>query len=189
MDLRIAFVILHIIGTVLGAGAATVTDYLVFKFAKDRKIDKDEFQILHTISDLVWAGLFLLLVSGIGFVALYIADHSTVRTAYNIDKLWAKITIVIIITANGFFIHRHVLPTLKRRLGKTLATPSFLKKSFFIFSPGAVSGVSWYAALILGAWRGLDATYLQIISIYAIIVLLAVATANFAGRRFLMRKR
>ena len=189
MDIRTLLIILHIIGTVLGAGAATVTDYLVFKFAKDRKIDKDEFQILHTISDLVWAGLFLLLVSGMGFLALHIADIADVRNSYNIDKLWAKFTIVIILTANGFFIHRHVLPTLKRWRGKSLATPSFTKKSFSIFSPGAISGVSWYSALILGAWRGLDASYLQIMSFYAIIVCLAVAVANIAGRRFLQKRK
>lgn len=189
MDIRTLLVIFHIIGTVLGAGAATVTDYLVFKFAKDKKIDKDEFQILHTISDLVWAGLFLLLITGIGFIALYLADHSTVRATYSLDKIWAKVTIVIILTANGFFIHRHVLPILKRWRGKSLATPSFVKKSFSVFSPGAISGVSWYSALILGAWRGLDASYLQIMSIYAIIICLAVAVANVAGRYFLKKRK
>lgn len=188
MDIRTLLIILHIIGTVLGAGAATVTDYLVFKFAKDRKIDKDEFQILHTISDLIWAGLFLLLVSGIGFIALHIADLANVRNYYSLDKVWAKVTIVIILTANGFFIHRHVLPNLKRWRGKSLSSPTFLKKSFTIFSPGAVSGVSWYSALILGAWRGLDASYWQIMSVYAAIACGAVLVSNIAGRSFL-RKR
>ncbi len=188
MDIRILLIILHIVGTVLGAGAATVTDYLVFKFAKDTKIDKDEFQILHTISDLIWAGLFLLLVTGFGFISLHLADFTGVRDAYSLDKIWAKITVVIILTLNGFFVHYYVLPTLKKRLGKSLANPSFMKKSFLIFSPGAISSVSWYTALVLGAWRGLEATYFQIMSGYLVILVGAVIASNIAGRSFLFKK-
>jgi hypothetical protein len=189
MDIRILLVILHIVGTVLGAGAATVTDYLVFKFAKDIKIDKDEFQILHTISDLIWAGLFLLLVTGLGFIALHIADFDTVRDAYSMDKIWAKLTVVIVLTLNGFFIHYYVLPTLKKRLGKSLATASFMKKSFLIFSPGAVSSVSWYTALVLGAWRGLEANYWEIMGGYVFVLTGAIIVSNIAGRSFLTKQK
>lgn len=188
MDIRILLVILHIVGTVLGAGAATVTDYLVFKFAKDKKIDKDEFRILHTISDLIWAGLFLLLITGFGFLSLHLVDFTGVRDAYSVDKLWAKFTIVIILTLNGFFIHYYVLPTLKKRLGKSLATSSFMKKSLLIFSPGAISSVSWYTALVLGAWRGLEANYWQIMGGYILILTGAVVVSNIAGRSFLLKK-
>lgn len=188
MDIRIFLIILHIIGTVLGAGAATVTDYLVFKFSKDLKIDKDEYQILHTISDIIWAGLLLLLITGLGFVALHMTNFGNVRNFYSLDKIWAKITIVIILTLNGFFVHYYVLPTLKKRLGKTLATPSFIQKSFFIFSPGAISAVSWYSALILGAWRGLDASYAEIMSGYVAILASAVIISNIAGRMLLRKK-
>lgn len=189
MDIRILLVILHIIGTVIGAGAATVTDYLVFKFAKDTKIDKDEFQILHTISSLIWTGLFILIVTGLGFVVLHMVDFGTVRNSYSLDKIWAKITIVIILTLNGFYIHYRVLPTLKKRLGKTLATPSFIKKSFFIFSPGAISGVSWYSALVLGGWRGLDASYAEIMSGYIAILAAAIIVSNIAGRKMLIKTK
>lgn len=189
MDLRIILVILHIVGTVLGAGAATVTDYLIFKFAKDKKIDKDEFQILHTISDLIWAGLFLLLATGFGFISLHLADFQDVRDTYSIDKIWAKITVVIILTMNGFFVHYYVLPTLKKRRGKTLVTPSFMKKSFWIFSPGAISSVSWYTALVLGAWRGLAANYWQIMGGYFVILIGAIAVSNIAGKTFLLRSK
>lgn len=188
MNIQTLLVILHIVGTVLGAGAATVTDYLVFKFSKDLKIDKDEFQILHTISDLIWAGLFLLLITGLGFIALHISDFETVRDAYNMDKIWAKMTIVIILTLNGFFVHYYVLPTLKKRLGKTLATPSFIQKSFFIFSPGAISAVSWYSAIVLGAWRGLDASYAEIMSGYVAILASAIVISNIAGRKMLTKR-
>lgn len=188
MDIRIILVILHVIGTVLGAGAATVTDYLVFKFSKDVKIDKDEFQILRNISDLIWAGLFILLVTGLGFIHLHLADFSTVRDVYSLDKIWAKITIVIILTLNGFFVHYYVLPTLKKRLGKTLATPLFIQKSFFIFSPGAISAVSWYSALILGAWRGLEASYSEIMCGYIAILAGAIIISNIAGRKMLTRR-
>lgn len=187
MDIRNALIILHIIGTAIGVGAATVIDYLVFKFARDKRIDKDEFQIINTISNLVWIGLFLLLVSGLGFVVLHLYNFTYVRTIYSTDKIWAKLCIVVILTLNGFFIHYRVLPTLKKHLGKALTTSSFIKKSFLMFTPGAVSSVSWYSALVLGGWRGLTANLYEILLWYACIVTVAIFMANVLGKRLLRR--
>ena len=186
MDLRTLLIILHVIGTALGVGAATVSDYLFFKFTKDGKIDKHEFRILHIVSDIVWTGLLLLLLSGFGFVLLYLGQHESALRVYSMDKIAAKITIVIILLCNGFVLHRRVLPLFEKRLGKPFATPSFIAKSPLIFSAGALSAASWYTTLILGAWRGLDASYMQIMLGYAAIVLIGMLIANIGGRSFLM---
>ncbi|MEO6078082.1 MAG: hypothetical protein ABIP54_04810 [Candidatus Andersenbacteria bacterium] len=193
MDIRNALIIAHIIGTALGAGAATVSDYLFFKFAKDGRLDKDEYRILVTVSDLVWTGLLILLLSGFGFILLYLSGNEAVANAYNIQKIWAKFTIVAILLANGFFMHRKVLPMLHHRESRSLITPKFIKKSPIMFTAGAISAVSWYSALVLGGWRGITASYTEIISIYLVIVIVAIIGSNIIGKtmitQLLQKKR
>lgn len=187
MDIRNALIIAHIIGTALGAGGATVSDYLFFKFAKDGKLDKDEYRILLTVSDIIWTGLLILLLSGFGFIALYLSGNESVIRVYNLNKIWAKCTIVAILIANGFFMHRKILPMLHHRESRSLITPSFIRKSPLMFTAGAISAVSWYSALILGAWRGLTATYSEILIAYICIAIVAIIGSNILGRTMVNR--
>lgn len=185
MELRTLLVILHVIGTVLGAGAATVTDFLFFKFAKDGRLDKDEYGIVKAVSSIVWIGLFILVITGFGFLILHVGDVAGVRAAYSLDKIAAKTVIVIILLCNGFVLHYKVLPLFASRMHKSFATPAFIKKSFVIFTAGAISGVSWYSALILGAWRGLPASMSTILAVYAILLGGAILVSNIGGRYLL----
>ena len=189
MDIRNALVILHIIGTALGVGSATVSDYLFFTFTRNGKLTKDEFATLKTVSNVVWVGLFILVLSGLGFVLLYLSGHEAVQGVYSPDKIWAKVTMVSIILINGLVLHRKVLPLFEKRLNKTFVTPAFIKKSPLIFSAGALSAVSWYTTLILGGWRGLTASYGEIMLGYLIILCIAMSISNIAGRAILRRMR
>lgn len=174
MDIRNALIILHIIGTAIGVGAATVSDYLFFSFARDGKINRREFATLTTVSHLVWIGLLLILLSGFGFVLLYLSGHEAARAAYSMDKMWAKLTIVIILLCNGFFIHRKVLPLLKAN-----------KKSMIIFASGAISIISWYAALLLGGWRGLTASYIEMMAWYMVALCIGIVLSIALGKRIM----
>ena len=185
MDIRNALIILHLIGTALGVGGATVSDYLFFKFTKTGILTKDGFATLKAVSNIVWIGLFILLISGFGFAYLYMSGYKNVHDIYSLDKMWAKLTIVCILVANGFVLHRVVLPLFEKRLGKPYATPAFIKKSPIVFSAGAVSAASWYATLILGGWRGLNASYTEIMLGYLVVVALGIAISNLLGRRLL----
>lgn len=188
MDARTLLVIAHIIGTTLGAGAATVSDYLFFKFTKDGKLDKDEYRILVTVSDIVWFGLLILLVSALGFLILYLSGDIAVQRSYNLEKIWAKFTIVAILLMNGFFMHRVVLPMLHHRESRSLITPSFIKRSPIMFTAGAISAVSWYSAIIIGGWRGaFTLSYIQVLGIYAAIIILAIVISNTVGRIMIMQ--
>lgn len=191
MDLRTLLVIVHVIGAVIGAGAATVGDYLFFKFSRDKRVDKDELRIIKTVSELVWVGLLILLLSGFGFLLLYISDYNSIRDHYNFGKIAAKATIVAVLIGNGLVLHHIVLPIFAARVGKPLATTGFIKKSPIIFTAGAVSFVSWYATIILGAWRGLQLGYWAVMLSYVGVLLTAVVISNMAGRLLLkhLRKR
>src|SRR3989344_3523616 len=57
---------LHILGLVLGLGAATITDIFFFKFIKDFRISHDEAAVMNTLSQIIWAGLAILIITGLG---------------------------------------------------------------------------------------------------------------------------
>lgn len=176
-----ALVILHVIGTAIGAGGATFSDWIFFNAAKDGKIDKSELRLLKSGSVLVIFGLLILIITGLGFLLHYQLVPGSGEAA---PKAFAKIIIVAILTVNGWVLHRYVLPLLTAAAEKnqTLVESIIMQKKSLVLSSGAISIVSWYTALILGAWRGLEASTELILVIYFGIVLLSVLVAQILGR-------
>ncbi|AYG45436.1 hypothetical protein DV532_14505 [Pseudomonas sp. Leaf58] len=89
-------------------------------------------------------------------------------------KLQAKIIIVLLLTFNGMLLHRYVLPAL-------LKAGSLLKlnigvRMFALFS-GALSGVSWLYAAMLGVGRPLAWKYslTELLLAYPVMILLGFA--------------
>lgn len=73
-------------------------------------------------------------------------------------KLWAKVTVVAVLTLNGLVIHALVLPGVLRDVGRPMLDGiSGARTGVFLVS-GAVSGVSWYMAFALGLMRELNGT-------------------------------
>ena len=168
-DIYRVLLIVHLFGLALGAGAAFFSDFLFSKIMKDKKVDKTEFGILELTSKVVWIGLAVLVVSG---VAIFIGASDRLAES---TKFQAKVTIVFILFVNGLVFHFKQIPELKKLIGKDLSkNKNFMRKNannFFI--GGAISGVSWAAALVLGTLKPIDLSYLQIILIYAGVMLLA----------------
>ena len=176
--LRIALVIVHVIGAVLGAGGATASDLIFFKSISDGIISKTEFIFLKTVSVLVWTGLIILTISGVGFVALASLQSPNIGDVYPLSKLITKIFVVIVITLNGVFLHLKILPLFQAHLDQPLGTPSFRKRMPLVFTSGAISAASWYTALILGAWRAYPFSLTTTLLGYAVVLTIAITTAN-----------
>ena len=91
--------------------------------------------------------LVALWITGLSIISL---DMSTVAlTLAKAPKLQAKLTVVLILTANGFLLHRYTLTALGRRQGPTQQQ---VKLAAVL---GAVSATSWGYAMFLGvakAW-------------------------------------
>lgn len=180
-------VILHIIGTALGVGGATISDFLFFKTIKDGRIEKTEFDLLKIASSVIWIGLALLAFSGVGFLLFErLVPHGHESLVYSAPFL-AKMTIVLVIFLNGLVMHWKVFPICESSLDRPLAGSEFLRKKVVAFSTGAISIVSWYGALILGAWRGLEASYGEIVGVYLLILLGALIVSNIIGRMLAKR--
>ena len=158
---------IHLFSFAIGLGAVTITDILFFKFLRDFKISKFEADVLHTLSQIIWFALAVIIISGLGLYLpqMEILNHS--------GKFLAKMIIVGVIIANGIFLNIAISPKLvrisfdgknnhpKRGLGR-------LRK--LAYASGALSLTSWYYASALGmaktpplGFRGLFVVYLFLI--------------------------
>lgn len=164
--------IVHFVGLALGLGAATVLDLMILKFFLKGKVTTDQWNVFHFGSRIVNAGLILLWITGLGFLAYYSA-FDPIRLGN--EKVWAKMTIVLILTINGIFLHMAVLPKVKAQIGRSLLDGMSAGKRSLFFASGALSATSWYVPLLLGAMPQLNfvVPMTTILQAYALLLALA----------------
>ncbi len=175
LDFYTLLILLHGIGAVLGVGGATMSDLMFFKSIRNLKISKTELKFLELGSLQIWGGVILSLFSAASFWVFF---PELVQN----PRIYAKTTIFIVILLNGVLLNLWVTPFLRRHIDVDLATSeSFRKSKALLFSSGALSIISWYYVFILGAWRGLEASYTTFIGIYALLIVSGVIGANIVG--------
>ena len=83
--------------------------------------------------------------------------------------------ILAVLIINGILFHLNQIPALGKHLDRNLAEDKkFMSKlSIPFFIGGAISGVSWTAAIVLGALPGVDLTVLEILQIYLAVAMIA----------------
>jgi len=176
MDFSLFLTFFHILGVALGVGGATVSDLLFFRAITDRRISKDEFAMLHTLGYVLWAGLIILFLSGVGFVTsqLIVAGSSSYLSS---AWFWAKMTIVFTLFCNALVMHMKVFPFMTAHLDQELTYQKVKDKMILLSMTGVVSIVSWYSAMALGVTRGLDFSYFFIVNAYVMVLLVGILVA------------
>lgn len=180
LTIRSLVLIFHLIGIGVGFGGAIASDFVFTSAIRDWKINATEYKILKILSRMVWIGISLLIASGLMLVwlnpELYLES----------PKFWAKMTVVAILFVNGVVFHVKHIPIIGRCLDTDLRTNRlFIKSSRTLFISGAISMVSWFSALVLGALRGVPYTYGFIIGIYLLVLGFAIAVAVMLARKLL----
>src|SRR5712671_1196280 len=174
----------HLSGLVLGLGAATMLDLIIVRFVGSRTVTPEYWSVISLLSKAVTGGLVLLWISGTGLLTHYAFFSPTLLTN---PKIWAKITIVGVLTLNGVFIHRVVLRLVRRQVGGPLfAGLTFFQRSCLLAS-GAVSGLSWWIPFGLGAFPQLNFAVgaETILLIYGLLLILAFVLASLIVRSVL----
>ena len=160
-EIKTLVLIGHLFGFALGVGGATVSDVLFFKFLKDFKITKPEHQILSIMSQVVWVGVVIAVITGIG---LYLPEMEALNQS---SKFLLKVVAVSVIIINGAALNLLVSPRLiKMSFSDSLQVRrahSFRKLAFAL---GAVSFISWYTAFILGAISSIPLSFGILLIIY-----------------------
>lgn len=180
-EYKVIFNVLHLVGVALGVGGATVTDALFFKFLKDFRISGWEARVMSMVSDVIWVGLGLLYISGVG---LFLSNPEVYMAS---SKFLTKMLIVLVITINGIVLNAFLTPRLKhitfhQRHDHHPGELHVLRKC--AFASGAISITSWYIALILGALRSIPYSVSQGIGGYLLMLALAIIGSQ-ALERFL----
>jgi hypothetical protein len=166
--------VVHFLGLVLGLGAATLLDLIILRFLIKQEVSADHCQTVEFSSKVVAVGLALLWVSGFGFLLHYeLFDPAKLGN----QKVWAKIAIVGILTLNGMFIHRLVLPLIRRNIGRSFFDGLSNVQRSLLLILGVVSGISWYVPMLLGSIPQLNFVVPAwiILSAYGMLLIMGVA--------------
>lgn len=159
---------LHFIGLAAGLGSATLLDLLLLRFFLQGQVSAEHVAIFAFAAKVVDAGLKLLWLTGFGFLLLY-ALFDPVKLEN--PKIHAKLLVVSMLTLNGLFIHAAILPHLRRQAGRPLFQGMGHGQRTLFAASGAVSAVSWYTPVALGAFPQLNFTVsaVQILTGYVLL--------------------
>ena len=165
--------VLHLVGIVLGLGAATVLDIVIVRFLVLREIRVEHAALVDFVSKIVTFGLIILWISGVCYLAHYaVFDPEKLGN----QKVWAKILIVAVLTINGYFIHHTVLPLVRNQVGKELFRGLSRQQCGQLLVFGTISATSWYVPLFLGAMPHFNFVVpaTEILAAYAAILSIAI---------------
>jgi hypothetical protein len=139
--------IFHLMGLVMGFGGAVLLDFTIFSRGIVRPVSQYTIHQSIVLSRIVSVGLAVLWITGIALIWLNLADKPEYLTN---QKLWAKIAIVMVLTANGFFIHHKILPMLKERIGNRLFDNLLRSQLALLTLIASISLISWVTPFVLG---------------------------------------
>ncbi len=193
--LRNVLRIFHFLGLALGLGAATVMDIIILRLFLGQPLTHQTCDVFAVCATVVNRGLLLLWVTGIGFLLFY-AAFEPVKLGN--EKVWAKMAIVAVLSLNGVFIHKVILPFVMSQGGEMMLYGlSRLKQHLFLTS-GVLSAVSWYGPLMIANISHLNfqVPAEQILIVYALVLICAwvvghilLLMRNFRGLHLFERPR
>lgn len=176
-DIKSFITFLHLSGLALGLGGAWILDLFILKHLKDNVMSDDKFYVINFVSKIVVTGLAMLWLSGLLFLSYYY--YVTPENLLN-EKIWAKISIVIVLTINGFYIHTKLLPRIRSCIGSEIYSLLSNKDRRVMVSIGTISFFSWLFPIALGVSKSLNfsTTMLDIIGFYVTCVALSLIVLN-----------
>lgn len=138
--------IVHFIGLAMGLGTATFLDLMILRFMMRNKIRRAHAEAFEFGTKVVTAGLVMLWISGLGFLAYYGAfDPEKLGN----PKIWAKLCIVGVLTANAVYLHKLVLPVVRKQVSRTLFGGLTYPQRIRMLIGGTTSVTCWYVPVAL----------------------------------------
>ena len=172
MDLFTVLIILHLAGTFMAVGGATMIELHLTRALKDGQITPDEGSMLGLDYSLVRFGFVISILSGFGFLILYKLNGQAFRLHDPI--LWAKLVLVLIVGINALLLQAHKIN---------------------LYWGAAFSFVSWWGIALLGIFLtngvkfDLFGAHTFISTFMSVILLYAVAIVAGAYLLHIIRQR
>lgn len=181
MEWQPLIVVAHIVGAAIGVGGAMATDSVFLRSIRNRHLSSEQLLLIRSVSDVVLIGLGLVALTGI---ALLLLDTQLIADA----KFQAKMVVVVVLLLNGLVFHLWVLPYLAQHRDHWLGQDVLSLPRRWVFAiTGALSGVSWFAALILGAWDPPEVGFVLKVLVYLAVAAGASVTAFLVLSHILFR--
>ncbi|MNG87341.1 hypothetical protein D3C81_589270 [compost metagenome] len=183
--LRLSVVYVHLLACCVAIGLVFASDVEMVKgLLKGRGASGHDNDHMSKLQKSVSNALIFLWLTGAAVIGI---DYLEKGMSYFANpKIQAKIIIVVLLTFNGMLLHRFVLPALLK--AGSLLDLQVGVRMFALFS-GALSGVSWLYAAMLGVGRPLAWKYslTELLIAYPVMILLGfalmVALTQWARKR------
>lgn len=171
---KVWWVIIHNIGFILGVGSATITDIFFFRFLKDSTISQEEKETMDTLTNVIWVGLAILIVSGL---CLFIPEQVRLLAS---SKFLLKVVVVSVIVVNGLLLNMFVGPHMRRLSFE--GTPPARRFRRLAFALGGISFTSWYMAFFLGSLRKISINFQTAVLVYLALIICVVLGSQIMER-------
>lgn len=174
---------LYLLALSVGLGCATITDVFFLKFLKDYRISESEYDIMRTLSQIMWTALSVLVVAAVGML---ITGGAMAGFSSPVIMSWVILAVIIV---NGAVLNLIIAPKLLyiSFREKHDHEPGELRNIHTLaFELGAVSLVSWYVVYALTLIPSDFFTLAELLLAYGILLILGVAvgrTGEYAMRR------
>jgi len=132
-----SLLVVHLLAFALGVGGTTVVAVLLFKFLKDWQGSEFEKSVLHTVFQIIWFSLIVLILTE---VLLYVAEVGRWAST----SFLVKMVVVVVMIAGGMVINFIIMP---RLFFMPASDAARLRRA--ALGLGVVVVVSWYFAFIL----------------------------------------
>ncbi len=171
---KVWWVVVHNIGFILGLGSATLTDIFFFRFLKDNIISSEEKEMMDTLTNVIWVGLAILVISGI---ALYLPEQARLDVS---SKFLLKVVVVGVVIINGILLNMIVSPHMRRLSFE--GNPPARRFRRVAFALGGISFTSWYVAFFLGSLRKINIDFQTAVVGYGILLLCVIVGSQVMER-------
>lgn len=174
---------LYLLALAVGLGCATVTDIFFLKYLKDYRISQNEYDVLKTLAQIMWASLSAIAVTGTGLALVSREMGALPQTAV---VSWIALLVII---ANAAVSNLIIAPKLLHISfhEKHDHEPGELRIiQSLAFTLGAVSLVSWYFAFIVTVVP-LPFSFFTLMIVYGLLVCVGVGIAR--GIEYELRRR
>ncbi len=182
MLLKAMVVYVHILAMIGGFTAMIVTETIIWR--KFKEFSFDDFRNIKFLSNVVVIALVLLWLTGTALIILgYLEDPNYITN----QKIWAKVAIVLMMTLNGIYIARRIMPKIEGLQSSSTLVSSQIESAMFRFS-FSISLSGWMLAAFLGVARFLNHSYpiLSILNLYIMVIgFIFVASYIFGSAGFL----
>lgn len=164
----------HLLAACISVGILLIQDSALAK-SRGKALSASAIKELTKSAEIMFVALVVLWITGLTLVVLGYLENPQ-QYLMN-EKLWAKFTVVSVLTLNGIVLHYFSFPRVTSRRG-LLGLPT--AEQILVTLTGAISSTSWLFACYLGIARpwNYTVTYSFVMFVFAGLLIAAVIVAG-----------